>query len=203
VGLDFRGYQSGGVYDLDAPADADRAAYVDETNMEAVNFRKISDDPATGVGGQAGVDRMYEQLGWTGVTELTNNLNPVFLDGLNPTKPRPILYYKANKRGDYIHQIYDFQDNYLINGNSALGGAGNMTSVHWTDPAGDNYPDGLTEVWTDFQYFVWNVSTGTTNEPLRSASARPYNPDTFILMTAGRDGEFGTADDICNFERKQ
>ena len=29
---------------------------------------------------------------------------------------------------------------------------------------------------------------------------KPVNPDTFVLITAGSDGLFGTADDIANFE---
>jgi len=32
--------------------------------------------------------------------------------------------------------------------------------------------------------------------------ARPYRADTYILISAGFDGEYGTADDICNFEWK-
>ena len=31
---------------------------------------------------------------------------------------------------------------------------------------------------------------------------RPVNADKFILISAGYDGEYGTADDICNFEWK-
>jgi hypothetical protein len=29
---------------------------------------------------------------------------------------------------------------------------------------------------------------------------RPFRADTFILISAGWDGEYGTADDICNFD---
>jgi len=31
---------------------------------------------------------------------------------------------------------------------------------------------------------------------------RPYRADSYILLSAGFDGEYGTADDICNFEWK-
>jgi len=27
----------------------------------------------------------------------------------------------------------------------------------------------------------------------------PYRPDSYILISAGADGEYGTSDDICNF----
>ncbi len=30
--------------------------------------------------------------------------------------------------------------------------------------------------------------------------SRPYRPDSFILLSAGYDGLYGTADDVCNFE---
>ena len=30
----------------------------------------------------------------------------------------------------------------------------------------------------------------------------PFRADTFILISAGWDGEYGTADDICNFDWK-
>jgi hypothetical protein len=29
---------------------------------------------------------------------------------------------------------------------------------------------------------------------------RPYRADTYILISAGYDAEYGTADDICNFD---
>jgi len=32
--------------------------------------------------------------------------------------------------------------------------------------------------------------------------SRPHRADTFILISAGQDGQYGTADDICNFEWK-
>jgi hypothetical protein len=35
-----------------------------------------------------------------------------------------------------------------------------------------------------------------------STAIRPVRPDTYILISAGWDGEYGTADDICNFEWK-
>lgn len=43
----------------------------------------------------------------------------------------------------------------------------------------------------------------TENEQIRLATGvkRPYRPDGFILMSAGWDGEFGTRDDVTNFDR--
>ena len=36
-------------------------------------------------------------------------------------------------------------------------------------------------------------------DPKISSPKRPYNPDTYILISAGPDGYYGTADDIHNF----
>ncbi|MBL7188273.1 MAG: hypothetical protein ISS70_18265 [Phycisphaerae bacterium] len=41
----------------------------------------------------------------------------------------------------------------------------------------------------------------TKNHKVTTAS-RPYRADTFILISAGYDGEYGTPDDICNYEWK-
>jgi hypothetical protein len=41
----------------------------------------------------------------------------------------------------------------------------------------------------------------TRNHKIRHP-ARPYRADTYILISAGFDGEYGTADDICNYEWK-
>ncbi len=35
-----------------------------------------------------------------------------------------------------------------------------------------------------------------------TTTRRPYRADQYILISAGPDGEYGTADDICNFEWK-
>jgi hypothetical protein len=30
----------------------------------------------------------------------------------------------------------------------------------------------------------------------------PYRADSFILISAGKDGDFGTADDVFNFDKE-
>lgn len=41
----------------------------------------------------------------------------------------------------------------------------------------------------------------TQNEKI-TTTPRPYRAETFILISAGFDGEYGTADDVCNFDWK-
>jgi len=109
----------------------------------------------------------------------------------------PILYYKANT-------AYSFHDP--------------SVAVSTTDNSGNIY-----NYWDNEELVVlgkpWDTSSGSTPHKLSVTSAegvtrffkntqsdkivtasRPYNADTFILISAGYDGEYGTADDICNYE---
>lgn len=96
----------------------------------------------------------------------------------------PILYYRADRSAS-AHQpgdpnnIYDFMDNHAL---IALG---------VPDQPGKAHP------LIDPKQFYLN----TQNDPLES-SPQPRRPEDFILISAGRDGLYGTADDVCNFEWK-
>jgi hypothetical protein len=108
----------------------------------------------------------------------------------------PILYYKANTA------------NNLHDPNVA-------SSMSITDNRGNIYNH------FDNQSLLalgkpWEASTSQTPhnlaDPLRFfrntksdkiiTTDRPVKPDSYILISAGWDGEYGTADDICNFEWK-
>jgi len=113
----------------------------------------------------------------------------------------PVLYYKANTANNMHYStvsgslpssptqdegnIYNYYDNYYLLGLGkpwVVGGAGTEGKQHrLSEP----------------ERFYWN----TTNEKITTAS-RPYRADSYILISAGFDGEYGTADDICNFEWK-
>jgi prepilin-type N-terminal cleavage/methylation domain-containing protein len=115
-----------------------------------------------------------------------NPYTPVILDNFSVKKARPILYYKANTGGNLIHDIYKYYDNAYITNPF-------MTAlVPYTGTA------------KDFYNYIWDTETGIGAGvgKLRSPSARPYNRDSFLLISAGPDGEYGTQDDICNFERR-
>lgn len=99
----------------------------------------------------------------------------------------PILYYRADPNGtahdvndpDNPLNIYDYRDNQAL---VQLGVPGHPKDVHpLSDP----------------RRFYLN----TQSDKIALASA-PYNADRFILISAGYDGLYGTADDICNFEWK-
>ena len=115
----------------------------------------------------------------------------------------PILYYKAdtscNLHGNRITDITPFNNedniyNYLDN--QALLGIGKLwlpaaergkqENMHKLAPPSD---DGA-------GFYKYTESHKITTTP------RPYRADSYILISAGYDGEYGTADDICNFEWK-
>jgi len=102
----------------------------------------------------------------------------------------PILYYTAdtaNSLHDIINpdnpnNIYNYRDNQLL---IALG-----------LPA-DPPPNGPTHRLFEPQRFYRN----TKNDKVTTTST-PFKADSYILISAGFDGEYGTPDDICNFEWK-
>ncbi|MBN1360015.1 MAG: hypothetical protein JW993_05460 [Sedimentisphaerales bacterium] len=97
----------------------------------------------------------------------------------------PILYYRADPKGtahdlddpNNPANIYDYRDNLAL---LKLG-------VPW-NPAGAH-------PLAEPKRFYLN----TKSEKIRDRSV-PYRADTYILISAGWDGLYGTADDICNFD---
>jgi type II secretory pathway pseudopilin PulG len=104
----------------------------------------------------------------------------------------PILYYKADTTGD-LHDpnnlptptdnrgnIYNYWDNQML---LMLGKPGE---------------EGLVQhKLLEPERFYQNTRNYQITYPLR-----PHRAETYILMSAGADGEYGTADDIYNFEWK-
>ena len=103
----------------------------------------------------------------------------------------PILYYRANTANtmhdidayDNPRNIYNYRDNQNL---LALGQPWDMGN-----------PNSGTHALLNPTRFYMN----TRNEKVLTAS-RPYRADTYILISAGWDGEYGTPDDICNYEWK-
>lgn len=99
----------------------------------------------------------------------------------------PILYYRTNIEGtvhdvnnpENLENIYDYRDNHVL---VDLGLPGKPNAVHpLSDP----------------RRFYMN----TQSDKIVTRST-PYNADSFVLISAGEDGLYGTADDICNFDWK-
>jgi type II secretory pathway pseudopilin PulG len=91
----------------------------------------------------------------------------------------PILYYRANTSGKTIRDIYNAQHNDVL--------------VQIKQQA-DNMEQPLSRPLGQFQYFYDYI-----RDPKISARPWPYRPDSYILISAGVDGIYGTSDDIRNF----
>jgi hypothetical protein len=97
----------------------------------------------------------------------------------------PILYHRANTEGtthdvndpDNPANIYDYTDN--------------LTLLNLGVP-GD--PHGLHPLADPRRFYMNTKSDKIVSE------SRPYRPYSYILISAGYDGLYGTADDICNFD---
>jgi type II secretory pathway pseudopilin PulG len=106
----------------------------------------------------------------------------------------PILYYKA-EASNYLHDpntaptpqdsmgnIYNYWDNHaLVNLGKPWEEAGKVTTHSLAEPA--------------------RFYRNTRNNQITTVR-RPYRTDSYILLSAGYDAEYGTADDICNFDWK-
>ena len=106
----------------------------------------------------------------------------------------PILYFRARSNftlqnytidGVYTDDIYNLDDNITL---LDLGMPNDSTMQYsiMTAGAGDEYEN--------FENMIVNQSIQTIR--------RPYRADTYILISAGKDGDFGTADDVFNFDKE-
>ncbi len=111
----------------------------------------------------------------------------------------PVLYYKADTSKirhtetevflDVLDNIYNIFDNLdLVDLEVPWFGAG--VSHPMSTAGGTTRTGGV----TDATIFYRNT------ENKKSTIEKPYNPDSYILISAGFDGEYGTNDDVFNFE---
>lgn len=120
----------------------------------------------------------------------------------------PILYYKADLNGDrnpnrvnddnedVDGRIYKHEDNddlvTLVNPWNGLNGTHPMASTGYTKNASLGRPwEGLPDS------FYWQIN----NDDIPIQNGRPYKSDSYILLSAGFDGLYGTRDDIYNFQK--
>ena len=102
-----------------------------------------------------------------------------FSNGKTAKTGTPILYYRANTSGKTIHQIYNALDNdAIVNIKQSADG-----KIHPLADPGNQY-----------QYFYNYIL-----DPKITARPWPYRPDSYILISAGADGLYGTGDDVRNF----
>jgi prepilin-type N-terminal cleavage/methylation domain-containing protein len=112
----------------------------------------------------------------------------------------PILYYKARTDSKTIDQlvepsidlrIYNSYDNFF------LAGLGRMT----VPPLQRGWPGNQHPLGSDLENLYKFDYEGGIRDPKIPSTVRPwpYRPDSYILISAGMDGLYGTSDDIHNF----
>jgi type II secretory pathway pseudopilin PulG len=133
----------------------------------------------------------------------------------------PILYYKANTANKtidanfappppplqlvFLNRIYDYYDNWPITSSTKLTANGPGGLKHPIDyPAGTDYRVFYGDKYIGPPYIPTATYGGSgigygIRDPRIANPVRPYNPDTYILISAGPDGYYGTADDIHNY----
>jgi prepilin-type N-terminal cleavage/methylation domain-containing protein len=114
----------------------------------------------------------------------------------------PILYFRA--RTIYTLQnysdpllnmddIYDYDDNRAL---VLMGTADATPAIHEIEKSTTGGAATLAEAFVNFQKLILN------QQILQNGVPRPYRADSYIMISAGKDGVYGTADDIYNFEKK-
>jgi type II secretory pathway pseudopilin PulG len=118
-------------------------------------------------------------------------IKPGMFEATTYTAGTPILYYRANTSSkslvptgsppNYEDQIYNPRDNFPLISLGRL--------VDWNKPLSA----ARGHILEDFAFYEY------IRDPKITARPWPYRPDSYILISAGADGEYGTGDDICNF----
>lgn len=93
----------------------------------------------------------------------------------------PILYYRANTSGKIIREVYRASDNDAL-----------VIAKQQADADGREHP--LSRPDNQYEFFYNYIRDAKI-----TARAWPYRPDSYLLISAGADGLYGTSDDICNF----
>jgi prepilin-type N-terminal cleavage/methylation domain-containing protein len=120
----------------------------------------------------------------------------VMFDNGGSTKAgTPILYYRANTSSKTIESPTAFEDRiYNVRDNLPL------INLKWQEDRQDNPGKDMPPLMNpsgsyDFFYSKYIRDPKVTTPTM----IWPYRPDSYILVSAGKDGEYGTDDDIRNF----
>ena len=124
--------------------------------------------------------------------DVFGNTRIVLPNGSAVMAGRPILYYRANASSQVLDggaapedRIYNHMDNIDLISLQDLADDGNFGDHPLSHRAPGGGPIG-----SMFYPYV--------TDP-RGPNEWPYRPDSYLLITAGADGLYGSGDDICNF----
>ncbi len=207
VGRDFLGYDprvqrlgaTGGVYDRWNANNDRRQPYISVDGVDVTSETEPPEDRE----GQYQLDATMQLIDGIRV--------PVFRDKFG----WPILYYRANPTvtqntpiiqtvaGQLVSDgVYDGQDNAQFT--SYMGAGVNPHEIQDANmglPVA-NYTNGGDRLTNMFAEFIrsFRATTYDPNNPVDIQFPRPVKSDRFIILSAGRDGAYGTLDDVANFE---
>ncbi|MBN2138536.1 MAG: type II secretion system protein [Sedimentisphaerales bacterium] len=106
----------------------------------------------------------------------------------------PILYYKAETRG--MARLHDASLMAAMTPRDSQGNIYNFLDNQELLDLGVPITAGTFDLSDPERFYKNTLSDKIKTTP------RPFKADTYILISAGYDGEYGTADDICNFDWK-
>jgi type II secretory pathway pseudopilin PulG len=206
VGRDLQGYDTASSWDAEADASATnppygglgtsvdiaasldrrRGPYLTVENVESCQVGQLYDNPGKVYDGST-----------TSAPVLTDVYRVRFITATAGTVNRqlkvgsPVLYYKANTASRIFDSTQPPADNiYNIEDNEELVALGKVTAESTEHPI-DNIND--SNGINNFYDMITNPNVTNVN------MFRPYNQNTYILISAGFDGIYGTRDDITNF----
>lgn len=191
-----------GVLDLQDNLKSRQGTSLPEDNANAFRLTNIYPDLGTGSLSAAAnmfvlcdVYKRVDNLGTTGEAKI----------GM------PILYYKADSSGSY-HDVNApaqpdrFSNNgfiYNVFDNDDIVSLGKPWEVDGTPQKQHTLSVEKSGIKKFYEETQNNQISITSNATINlGLSKRPYRAETFILIAAGFDGEYGTADDITNFNKK-
>jgi len=109
----------------------------------------------------------------------------------------PILYYKADTSNDR----HDPNDPYTPTPTDSKGNIYNFYDNQELIALGKPWEQAGSGSLGHSLFDPIRFYRNTRNDKITTVH-RPYRTDSYILISAGFDGEYGTADDICNYEWK-
>lgn len=212
------GKDDGGIYELNA------------TTGEAVHHRYggyVSDKMKAQASTLGQLQDSGKIVAWDSAVENTSTRDQyVFLDPWD----RPILYYRANRAALNMTWtatgskagpgIYRQEDNAIITGSSQNSelpspgvdfGAGAVASDTYRHeiyeipndppPLRAEFDGGVNKIRTDDAKYA-NTFTRYILDPSNRVRNEPVRRDSYLLISAGPDGVYGSKDDVANWERE-
>lgn len=223
VGRDFLGYDprrtNGTVYDRWDPINDRREPYV---KVDGVSVTSRNEPPEDGFGiiptpvltipSESGsgsvaldVNVFRDKFGW-----------PILYYRASPTanKNTPIMQTGLNAGNQFFGDgVYDGDDNRIFTSYEMIpppepqhrifDAEDPITDLN-TPPVPGNVSLGIEALTNNFGEFIRSFRATTFDttpggNPRDIVWPRPVNSDTFILLSAGKDGNYGTLDDVANF----